>query len=91
MKYPLKHISIRVPWHDNGWNGTICNNPKANNSCLILKNCALSRDDEAESRFAGQRIEHLTQSQFPSCVRERGTFMSDFSFTTFSDRFGTVT
>jgi hypothetical protein len=21
---PIEHISIRVPWHDGGWNGTVC-------------------------------------------------------------------
>ena len=21
MKYPLRHVSIRVPWHDLGWDG----------------------------------------------------------------------
>ena len=28
--YPLRHLSIRVPWHDNGWNGTVCRVPKHN-------------------------------------------------------------
>ncbi|MEV5114457.1 hypothetical protein [Peribacillus frigoritolerans] len=80
-KYPLKHVSLRVPWHDSKWNGTVCKHPGANQSCLILKNCALNRDDEKESQLAGKSIEHLSQDQLPSCVGERGTFMSDFSFT----------
>ena len=25
LPYPIRHISIRVPWHDNGWNGSVCN------------------------------------------------------------------
>ena len=25
---PLRHLSIRVPWHDNAWNGTVCSNPE---------------------------------------------------------------
>jgi hypothetical protein len=28
--HPLRHISIRVPWHDSAWNGTICRDPKLN-------------------------------------------------------------
>lgn len=24
MKYPIRHISIRVPWHDKAWTGTVC-------------------------------------------------------------------
>lgn len=40
-----QHISIRVPWHDHGWNGTICQDPARNNSCLRLKNIYENRDD----------------------------------------------
>lgn len=28
------HISARVAWHDSGWNGRICQNPKANTYCV---------------------------------------------------------
>jgi len=59
-RYQLKHLSIRVPWHDSGWNGTICKNPKSNGACLILKNCALSRDDDKEHNLAGKQINDLT-------------------------------
>ena len=33
-----QHISVRVPWHDHGWDGTVCQNPCDNNSCLRLTN-----------------------------------------------------
>lgn len=29
----VKHISIRLAWHNDGWNGHICKNPKANIYC----------------------------------------------------------
>jgi len=80
-KYQLKHLSIRVPWHDNGWNGTICKCPSLNNPCLALKNCALNRNDEKEDGNASKSIEHLDQDDFPVCVGERATFMAPFSFT----------
>lgn len=80
-KYPLQHLSIRVPWHDNKWNGAVCNNPKDNGACLILKNCSLNRDDAAEQSVAGQSLKHLDEKYFPTCVAERGTFMADFAFT----------
>ena len=35
---PLRHLSIRVPWHDNGWNGAVCADPVNNASCLRLGN-----------------------------------------------------
>ena len=28
------HISVRLAWHDSGWNGCICRNPKANTYCV---------------------------------------------------------
>lgn len=79
-KYSLKHLSVRVPWHDSAWNGTICNNPKANGACLILKSCALKRNDEREDANKGKSIKELTQENYPTCVGERGVFMADFGF-----------
>lgn len=78
-RYPLKHLSIRVPWHDNGWNGSICNNPKANGACLVLKSCALDRDDVKEQCLAGQSLSKLEEKDYPACIGERATFMSPFA------------
>jgi ATP-dependent exoDNAse (exonuclease V) alpha subunit len=78
-RYILKHLSVRVPWHDNGWNGSICNNPKANGACLILKNCALNRNDEQEQALAGKLLSDLSEEQYPVCMGERATFMAPFS------------
>ena len=33
-----QHLSIRIPWKDNGYNGLICEQPCLNNACLRLKN-----------------------------------------------------
>lgn len=30
----MKHISLRLAWHDEGWNGHICKNPRANTHCV---------------------------------------------------------
>ncbi len=77
-RYILKHLSVRVPWHDNGWNGSVCNNPKANGACLVLKNCALNRNDEQEQALAGQLLSNLSEEQYPVCIGERATFMAPF-------------
>lgn len=29
-----KHLSIRLAWHDSGWNGCLCRDPKANTYCV---------------------------------------------------------
>ena len=78
---PLRHISIRVPWHDNGWNGTVCKEPRLNGACLKLPRIAENRNDSAEDAVAGQSIENLEQSQWPACVSERAMFMSPFEYT----------
>lgn len=78
-RYILKHLSVRIPWHDNNWNGSICNNPKANGACLILKNCALNRNDEEEQALSGKLLKDLSEEQYPVCVGERAIFMSPFA------------
>lgn len=83
--YPLRHLSIRVPWHDCGWNGTVCQDPRLNTACLKLKQIALKRDDAAEEAVAGQSIKDLDQEQWPCCVTERGMFMAPFEYTRLAD------
>jgi hypothetical protein len=41
MDYPMRHISIRVPWHDTGWDGRVCAAPHLNGACLKLRRMAL--------------------------------------------------
>ncbi len=80
MDYPLRHISIRVPWHDTGWDGRVCANPRLNGACLKLKRIAEDRDDGAEDAVAGQSIKDLSQANWPACVAERVGFMAPFEF-----------
>lgn len=79
--FPLRHISIRVPWHDAAWNGSVCQCPGRNTSCLKLKNIFENKDEQAEAAVAGKSIEDLEPEQLPPCVKERATFMADFAFT----------
>src|SRR4051812_16760988 len=82
ISYPLRHISIRVPWHTGGWNGTVCERPKFNTACLKLKGIAEAKDEDAEEAVQGQSIEDLLANQvrLPPCVKERATFMANFAF-----------
>ncbi|MFO7904673.1 MAG: hypothetical protein R6U98_18560 [Pirellulaceae bacterium] len=59
MNHPLRHTSIRVPWHDIGWGGRVCAAPRLNGACLKLKCIAESRDDAAEEAAAGKRLDEL--------------------------------
>jgi len=80
-KLPTQHLTVRVPWHDSGWNGTVCRNVCANTSCIVLPRIAQSRNDALEIELAGQSIEHLERAQFPPCVEEHATFMAGFKQT----------
>ncbi|UZR99849.1 ATP-dependent DNA helicase [Chondrinema litorale] len=80
-RYIKKHLSIRVPWHDNAWNGTVCTNAKNNDACLVLKNCAENRNDNLEKEFAGRKIcEIKDENKLPPCISESAMFMADFDF-----------
>jgi len=80
MSYPLKHISIRVPWHDTGWDGCVCSAPRLNGACLKLKRIAEHRDDDAEESVAGKSIQDLPQVKWPVCISERVGFMAPFEY-----------
>ncbi len=77
--FPLKHISIRVPWHDSGWDGSVCRAPSHNTACTKLVNIAGSKNDAQEDAVAGKSLRDMEPSAFPPCVKERATFMADFA------------
>ena len=80
-QYPLRHISIRVPWHDTSWDGRVCSQPHLNGSCLKLKRIGQERDDAAEEAVAGQSLKDLPEEKWPCCVDERVGFMAPFEYT----------
>ena len=45
LAFPVRHLSVRVPWHDARWNGTVCGGPKNNVACLKLKRIAENKDE----------------------------------------------
>jgi hypothetical protein len=48
--YPLRHLSIRVPWHDTGWTGKVCEAPDLNGACAKLKRISYSKSDRPDYR-----------------------------------------
>lgn len=68
MNYPIRRISIRVPWHDTGWDGRVCA-PRLNGACLKLKRTAEERDDAAEEESAGQSLKKLAARQVATLCR----------------------
>ncbi|WP_431045217.1 AAA family ATPase [Streptomyces sp. P1-3] len=76
----VQHLSVRVPWHDTGWKGTVCADPSANHACVMLGNIAKDRDDQHEAAHRGQAWSTLGE-KIPPCALERGSFMSDRAHT----------
>ena len=77
--YPLRHLSVRVPWHDAGWTGKICDAPHLNGACAKLKRIAEGKNEKAELAIAGMSFSDLPREQWPCCVDERATFMASFA------------
>ncbi|MAM11481.1 MAG: RNA helicase, partial [Rhizobiaceae bacterium] len=75
-RLPWQHITIRVPWHDGGWNGRVCNAPSENTACLVLGRIASAKRD-SEDNVAGKLFDELSFAELPPCIDERGGFMSD--------------
>ena len=70
-----QHLSIRVPWKDNGYSGLVCEHPCRNTSCLRLKNIAENRNDDFEDKIKNTTIKGH-EALIP-CVAEGGCFMSE--------------
>lgn len=72
---PTRHISARVPWHDNKWNGKTCCNVLDNSFCRILP--LIDNKKDAAIEIEDQLIDG---TNMPPCVAEKGTFLSPHPF-----------
>src|ERR1700732_1268560 len=56
----MTHVSIRLPWHDRGWDGHVCNHPDRNPYCGGLRSVNAerirSRDVDAELKIKGSAV-----------------------------------
>jgi len=77
-RLPMHHITIRVPWHDGGWSGSVCSNPAGNTSCLVLPRIGEGKRDAVELRCAGKPLNEVAVEDLPPCVGERVSFMAPF-------------
>ena len=70
---PIKHLSVRVPWHDTNWNGCVCKNVVDNSFCRILKQIDLKKEPDDEKKHEGDRF---SENYLPPCEDENGAFLS---------------
>jgi hypothetical protein len=72
----MHHLNVRVAWHDNKWDGTVCRNPSGNAFCVDLDRIRAERDDVVEDRLTGKWFAELKPQQMPPCKAESGAFMN---------------
>lgn len=72
----MQHLTVRVAWHDNAWNGAVCRKPSGNPYCLDLDRIRVERKDGYEDSLAGQPFSKIDPAKRPPCVAESGAFMS---------------
>jgi hypothetical protein len=68
------HLSIRVPWHDSKWDGTVCRDPERNCHCIEYENILLRKNVQLEISQSGQHYADLEVK--PPCHDESGGFLS---------------
>lgn len=71
------HLTWRTAWHENRWNGTVCDHPSQNSFCLALDRIREECNDEEQEKVAGRYWADLKPDQLPPCRAESGGFMSD--------------
>jgi hypothetical protein len=72
----MNHLNVRVAWHDDRWNGTVCRNPSGNSFCIDLDRIRSERDDSAEDSVRGISFADLRVDQLPACKADSGGFMN---------------
>ena len=57
----VNYILVRVPWHNNEWQGTVRKRPKDNGSCTVLPKIAEDKNEECEHLpdVRGTRVDKL--------------------------------
>ncbi|UWR45360.1 AAA family ATPase [Phaeobacter inhibens] len=75
-RIPTRHLSVRVPWHDAGWDGTVCRTPRENASCLALNRIGAGKDGDLEETYAGAFLDDIPVKDVPPCFAERVSFLS---------------
>ncbi|MCY3823190.1 MAG: hypothetical protein OXG62_04910 [Nitrospinae bacterium] len=72
------HLSVRLAWHDRGWDGRVCDAPHLNAHCIVHEHIRNSRDDTKELNAAGKPLAEL-KDWLPPCSRDPAAY-SDRSF-----------
>lgn len=67
------HLSVRLAWHDRGWDGRVCDAPHLNAHCIVHQHIRDARDDEVERDSAGIALADL-DGWLPPCSRDPAAY-----------------
>jgi len=72
------HLTVRMAWHDNNWNGRICSRPEENIYCvgthsLLSDRLARTRNLELERNHKEVRLDQL-KGYLPPCFWSSNAF-----------------
>ena len=67
------HLSVRLAWHDRGWDGRVCDAPDLNAHCIVHRHIRDSRDDHRERQWAGTPLADL-DGWLPPCSRDPAAY-----------------
>jgi exodeoxyribonuclease V alpha subunit len=67
------HLSVRLAWHDRGWDGHVCDAPHLNAHCIVHQHIRDSRDDDKERLVAGMAFTDLG-GWIPPCSHDWSAF-----------------
>ncbi len=77
-----EHLTVRLAWHDDGWNGRVCEKPDCNSYCIGRQSypgdvIARERDLDIEAENAGRSVAALAGADLPPCVYSVNAFGPD--------------
>lgn len=77
-----RHLTVRMAWHDNNWDGKVCQNPSANTYCtgahsLLSGRIEKRKDLDLEEKHKGQLVsQHFEAKNVPPCYWSINAFGS---------------
>ena len=70
------HLSARLTWHEDAWNGRICRHPALNAACMVHEHVRKARKDDIEeaNRGLGLGVVRQKTGYLPPCQRDTNAF-----------------
>lgn len=72
----MRHLTLRVAWHDRAWDGSVCDHPSNNAFCVAPDRVREERNLSYKDGIAGQPWAALTGNNLPPCRAEASAFMN---------------